>query len=228
MVIGNGLLAKAFNHFADNNSVLIFASGVSNSSEQNDAEFEREKLQLLSCIEEKRKLIYFSTISIFDESLKTSKYRIHKRAMEKLIEEKFSSFIIFRLPIVVGKTQNPNTLTNFIFNKINSGEKIKVFSKACRYLMDIDDIANFCTKIILAEKHDNKSLNIHFNNLIHIPDLITLFEAATIKKANTEIVNEGDCVVSDNAEFNLILQQNGFSLPANYNQQLISKYYSTH
>ena len=40
MVIGNGLIAGQFNKYRDNDNVIIFASGVSNSKETNSKLFD--------------------------------------------------------------------------------------------------------------------------------------------------------------------------------------------
>ena len=42
MVIGNGLVASAFSKYKNDDDVIIFASGVSNSSTNKKEEFERE------------------------------------------------------------------------------------------------------------------------------------------------------------------------------------------
>ena len=41
MVVGNGMLAKAFEAYITNEKVVIYASGVSNSSENSDENFQR-------------------------------------------------------------------------------------------------------------------------------------------------------------------------------------------
>ena len=54
MIIGNGLLAKAFIEYKNNDEIVIFASGVSNSLEEKQSEFKREtdllKLAILKSI----------------------------------------------------------------------------------------------------------------------------------------------------------------------------------
>ena len=39
MVVGNGMLAQYFDSYKDNDEVVIFCSGVSNSNEVNDVAF---------------------------------------------------------------------------------------------------------------------------------------------------------------------------------------------
>ena len=62
MIVGNGLIAKAFDNFKDD-KVIIFASGVSNSLEQRKQEFDREENILSNVINEnpEKKIVYFST-----------------------------------------------------------------------------------------------------------------------------------------------------------------------
>ena len=46
MVVGTGLLAKAFLEYENDDNIIVFASGVSNSKEISREEFDREKLLL--------------------------------------------------------------------------------------------------------------------------------------------------------------------------------------
>ena len=64
MVIGNGLLANTFRKYEDSDSIIIFASGVSNSKEINKSEFKREfdLLKTMLVFKETKKIIYFSII----------------------------------------------------------------------------------------------------------------------------------------------------------------------
>ena len=45
MVVGNGLIAKAFEFYLKDDHTIIFASGVSNSLEQKRSEFERDPMK---------------------------------------------------------------------------------------------------------------------------------------------------------------------------------------
>jgi hypothetical protein len=66
MVVGNGMLARKFANYINDDSVVIFASGVSNSLEIARSEFIREQLLLEKTILEnvEKKIIYFSTCSM--------------------------------------------------------------------------------------------------------------------------------------------------------------------
>ena len=85
MVIGNGLIASHFKSYNNDEKVLIFASGVSNSSEANDFEFLRELNLVKEMIGKynSAKFIYFSTLSINDSSVSYRPYVKHKLIIEK-------------------------------------------------------------------------------------------------------------------------------------------------
>ena len=121
MIIGNGLIAQSFRPHFDKyeDTVILFASGVSNSKLTLESEYVREQLLLKDALKLNKLLVYFSTCSIFDPTLQDSKYIQHKLAMESLIE-KNDKHLIVRLPNVVGKIGNPNTMYNFFINQIRS------------------------------------------------------------------------------------------------------------
>ena len=99
MIIGRGLIAKAFEKYNNNDNVIIFSSGVSNSLETRDTEFEREESLLKSNLLLDKKFIYFSTISVVDGSLK-SPYINHKIKMEKMISENHNNYLIYQKKMV--------------------------------------------------------------------------------------------------------------------------------
>ncbi|MBK8496714.1 MAG: hypothetical protein IPL50_18285 [Chitinophagaceae bacterium] len=115
MVIGNGMIAKAFESYRDEEGFIIFASGVSDSVNVNTEAFEREIKLIKNTIEthKDKLLVYFSTCSIYDDSMQDSAYVQHKIKAEKIIMEHYAPFIIFRLTNPIGKTQNTRTLVNF-------------------------------------------------------------------------------------------------------------------
>ena len=105
MIIGSGMLAKAFNIYKADHDLLIFASGVANSQEENRATFQREADLLATAVNQNLKLVYFSTCSIDDRAVNFSPYVQHKIKMEELIQNECKQFFILRLPQVVGKNQ---------------------------------------------------------------------------------------------------------------------------
>ena len=96
------MIARAFAPvYSDNQDVVIFASGVSNSSETRQEAFEREKALLSHWARGGHRLVYFSTCSVADPSQIRKPYVRHKLEMESIVEGT-GSYVIFRLPQIVG------------------------------------------------------------------------------------------------------------------------------
>ena len=130
MIIGNGTIASVL---TDHPNRTYFASGVPNSAEIRESEYQREKDLLLQQDKTKR-LVYFSTISVF---YKDSRYTKHKLEMEKLIKDNFSLYTIMRLGNPVWGN-NPVHLIPFFRSKIEKGESIDV-QDVYRYPLELDE-----------------------------------------------------------------------------------------
>ena len=119
MIIGNGLLAKGFSKYAENNSIIIFASGVSNSSSTDKSDFLREEVLLKKYLKIKKDklFVYFGTCSVYEENPINPLYIEHKIRMEKLVKVEYPNYLIFRLSQVLGQN-NKNQLVRFLVDKI--------------------------------------------------------------------------------------------------------------
>ncbi|MGG7470453.1 NAD-dependent epimerase/dehydratase family protein [Chryseobacterium arthrosphaerae] len=221
MIIGNGILANAI-RFYDREDVIFFASGVSNSLEKNPAEFEREISLLKSVMNQHpdKKLIYFSTCSIYDASKTASPYVMHKLTIEKIIAEQHSNFIIFRVGNAVGRGGNPNTLINFLKSSILSENKLTIHNNARRILIGTDDIASFVGKYINDFNHE--IINLAYPYQYSLPEILSTLEDHLGKKANYESVDEGSFY---NIEFNNLTEDFFTDLsPNEYLKKLYSSY----
>ena len=198
MIVGTGLLATAFNMYKDCNKVLIFASGVSNSAEQNDGEFEREINLLETFIDTDMKLVYFGTTSIYDEDFKHSKYIKHKTFIENTIVTHSKNYIIFRLPTVIGISTNKNTFFNGITDAIINGN-VHIKNNAVRYLIDIDSLSQYLPPIINTDK--NCIMNVCFNNKAYVKDIVSLMGSIMKKDYLEHIIDGGYEYEINNSEF---------------------------
>jgi len=130
MIVGNGDIASVLE---DKEGLTYFASGVSNSSETREEEFEREK-ELLKKQDKSKHLVYFSSLCIFYSD---SPYAEHKKLMEFYVSIWFKKYTIIRLGnITWGK--NPNTLLNFFRNRIKNNEPFEI-QDTFRYLVDKEE-----------------------------------------------------------------------------------------
>lgn len=224
MVVGNGLVAKGFECYEKNDNVVIFASGVSNSTEFRKREFEREFRLLKNLSINKQVLVYFSSCSIYDKTLQDTPYVLHKKEIENYISNKFENFIIFRLPTLIGNTANKNTLFNFFFNKIIDGETIPVYKKAFRYIIDIDDISKVLPKMIDDRNYWGQKVNVVLNKPISTLEIIKVFEEELKLTADTELLEKGQNFIIDNNIFLELCKKIGFNIDPEYNANVLKKY----
>ena len=101
MLIGKGLIASQFKKYEDDNDIIIFASGVSNSQEIDLNKFDKEFNLIKKYISCDCLFVYFSTCSIYDKSLIDSKYVKHKLKVEEFIKENFKYFLILYISVSI-------------------------------------------------------------------------------------------------------------------------------
>lgn len=159
MIIGNGMIAQAFENAGRVDDAVVFASGVSNSSETSCSEFEREKALLKDCVKkyQGKIIVYFSSCALVDPDVARVPYYKHKLDMEEYIKSS-CDYIIIRLPQLVGETHNPHTILNYFKNKIEMDSSVEVQADAYRYFIDINDVVVFVSSLLGLGKV-NLSLN---------------------------------------------------------------------
>jgi len=224
MIVGNGLIAKSFlnSQYLFNNEI-IFASGVSNSLQTSNVEFKREVDLLLSYKNNNKKFVYFSTSSIFDNNRKSDPYVVHKINIENIIKDNFSNYLIYRLPIVVGRSINSNTLANYLYHKIKNNYNFEIHSNSCRYLIDICDVTKYVYNTI---DNNRVEINLNFDNKISIEGIVKIFEKILNKNAQYIKINKGDCYDIDNSLFKDLVNHNIEIEECNsYNEKLLEKYF---
>lgn len=214
MIVGSGMLAKAFESKIRNENVIIFASGVSNSIETNDKAFEREKLLLENTIlnNKNKKLIYFSTCSIDDDAVKDRLYVKHKLLMEDYISKNCKSYLICRVSNVVGKNGNPNTLINYLYNCILNSIPFQAWINSERNIIDVDDLVYYVVKLDELGI-DNQIITVANTYNYKILDIISAIEQHVGVKGVYEKVDKGSVLNIDTS----ILNNLNIEKPANFN-----------
>ena len=193
------MIANAFSNSKYNiPKSLIFASGVSNSKSNDDREFEREIRLLKNYLNNDERLIYFSTSSIYDNYLKSSPYVKHKLFVENFITSNFKNFIIYRLPNVIGKTKNKNTMINFFKECIINKKPVNLDKNSRRYIIDVDDVVKY---VYLTQGFQNCIFNINFNINYSIVEIWSEIENALNKKGKFKIIQSGMFYKVDNSFF---------------------------
>lgn len=228
MVVGNGMLAKRFSDYADNPLFLIFASGVSDSSIKAPEAFLREKNLLLAQINSVKNslLVYFSTCSINDEHLKHNPYVLHKLQMEKLIQDNFPSYIIFRVSNPIGFTGNRHTVFNFFIDHILQQKPFKIWGNAQRNILDIDDMYLACKYILESGIHHREIVTIANPVNYSVPEIVTAIEQHFSTKGIYQQVEQGGGPRIDKAEMSRLFQNINISFGPDYLEKILKKYFS--
>lgn len=226
MIVGNGLLARSFHGISEAiANATIFASGVSNSQETHAMEFEREGNLLRAHLLKVRSIfVYFSTCSIADPDRSQTDYIKHKLAMESLVR-KHPRYLIFRLPQVVGKTENPHTLTNFLARKIRLDETFTVWATAQRNLIDVEHVAQIIREIIYRNRDFNQIMDLASPESVSMLTLVNLMESILRRTARYQIADKGG-ESTPNSELALrIGRYLGIDFSPGYTERILRKYY---
>lgn len=222
MVIGNGLIANQFFDY-DNENVIFFASGVSNSLECDKNEFIKEQNLIENTISNNpnKLLIYFSTCSIYDSSKYKSPYVLHKLHMEEIVKESKMNYLIFRVSSAVGDGGNPNLLMNYLINKFRKSLPIVIHKNASRNLIDVEDLRNITLKYIENMEY-NQIVNVAYIENFQISEIIDNIEIVLKKEAIKEVMDIGEnySVYIKDLNYNFAILDKH-----EYLKNMISKYY---
>jgi nucleoside-diphosphate-sugar epimerase len=226
MIIGSGFLARTFAPmYSRADDITIFASGVSNSDETRLAEFERERSRLAQAIAgDPGHLVYFSTCSVVDPELGNTPYVRHKLDMEQLASSA-ASYSVFRLPQVIGRTSNPNTLANYFRDRITSGRRFSVWKNAWRYIIDVDDVAKIAVRMIGDRRYWKRTLNIASPHAVRVVELVQIFESVLGVAADYEEIDRGGSYKIDVSEVTSLAEVAGVRFGDAYVYETIRKYY---
>lgn len=225
LIVGHGLLARAMAPYVEGTrpECTVFASGVSNSMETDPAAFAREAQLLRRHLAGERPLLYFSSCGVTDGHEARRPYIQHKRAMEALVLAHGGRVV--RLPQVVGRTDNPHTLTNYLRDRIVSGEPFTLWARAERNLVDIDDIARIVGTLLQAWPAATHAIAIAAPRSTPMPRIVEVFELVLGRKARYTAVDEGRPMVVDAGLALDIAAGLGIDLGDDYLERVIRKYY---
>jgi nucleoside-diphosphate-sugar epimerase len=227
MVTGNGLIAKNFSRFAHDASRLVFASGVSNSANNDEAEFKRESDLLLQEMGKypEATVIYFSTCSVYDPSLQQSPYVLHKLKMEDLIKNIAASYLIFRVSNPVGFTNNHHTLINYFVEKIRSRKTFQIWQYASRNIIDVDDMRQICECIMEDETWLNKIVNVANPVNYPVQQIVEMIEQHFNIRGDHQLVEKGNSPLIDTSDIQPYYSRLHIDFGNDYLDRLLHKYY---
>lgn len=227
MVIGNGMIANAFKDYKEDDNYVIFASGISDSSNNNTSEFEREEnlLKEVISLNKEKILIYFSTCSIYDDANKSTPYVLHKIKMEETIINKNIEHIIFRVSNPIGLTKNNSTFFNYFIEKINKGEQFMLWNNSYRNIIGLYDMYEICNYIIKENKNINSIVNIANPTNYKIELIIAAIEKYFNKKGNYKRIDKGSEPIIDTTTCKKVLGLLKKEIKEGYIEEILKKYF---
>lgn len=226
MIVGNGMLARAFARYADDGRVVVFASGVSNSGESDDAAFARERglLDATAAAYPRARIVYFSSCGVAAAGNDTP-YMDHKRAMESRVLS-LPDALVVRLPQVVGHTHNPHTLSNYLCNQIIEGNEFVVWSRSERNLVDIDHIVAITSELL--ETHEGSErvpVSIAALRSTPMPEIVAAFERVLRRRAHYRVEERGTPFPIDTTIAAEMAMRLGIDLGPRTTERTLRKYY---
>lgn len=220
------MMAKAFSAFAQDSSVLVFASGVSDSTETGESAFQRERDLLERTLASYRKhlLLYFGTCSVYDPDRRDTPYVRHKLAMEELIAASSNPWMILRLPLALGPGHRGNTLANFLYDRIVRGESFDVWADATRYPVDVEDTFRIASRLVpnraLWGRHINIALRAY-----RVLDFVGILESVVRKRANYRLLQKGQHYEVPCPEVAEIASELRLDMSERYLEMVLLKYF---
>jgi len=224
MIIGNGMLANEFIEYKADDKILIFASGVSNSNEISIDSFKREELLLKNTIKSigDKKIVYFSTCSVYDTYFDDNAYTRHKLEMENLITKMCTNYLICRLPQVLG-SNNKSQLMGFLYENIKNNKLFNLYDIE-RNIIDITDVKKIVNYILKYDSFKNKIINIANPTNVKVLDIVKKIEQIYHFESNYKLIDKSGDFNIDTSEIKFIIKElNLFG--KNYIEKRIRKYY---
>ena len=236
-IIGNGMIAKSLHPHQDQfPDYVVFASGVSNSLEENPKAFEREYdllyKTLHECREEGHCLLYFSsggTIYGNYEQPRTESspvfplnaYGRHKLFCEAIIERSGVDYLILRLPQLVGSKQNPNQLVSRLVEQACAGHA-KIYDWATRDLLDVDDLMRIINHILVLRLH-NETLVVASGYSVSVRHIFDEIQLALATNAEITTLERGDRQQYDISKLKRLIPDE-LTFTSDYYKTIIHKY----
>lgn len=228
MVVGKGMMARAFASYADDPAFVVFASGVSNSRESSAVAFEREASLLEKTVAEAGNaahLVYFGTCSVTDPALRESPYVNHKLAVESWVRAHVPNFTIVRLANVVGGRGNPHLLVNYLFDCIENGRPFWIWEQAKRNLIGVDDARAMVDYVLAQGLAHNSVIEIANPQFSELRDLVRSIERHVDCRASYEVLPGGGTPVIDVGFSQDLAQRAGVGFDGGYFERLLHRYY---
>jgi nucleoside-diphosphate-sugar epimerase len=227
MIIGSGVIANRFKDCSLQSKYLIFAGSVNDSSIQDKNIIQAEEKAVTDALSEYNDstFVYFSSCSILDPEAVHAPYVQHKVNMEKLIQSSAKSFLIFRLPQVMGFLDAKSSLVNFLVEAIGNQKKFELWCNAQKNIIDIDDVYEIVVEVLKRGILTKKIVNIASSHQTSVIQLVNEIEKFLGLNANYILVNKGTSYDLDISAIKPVLSDLNIDFGEAYIQIGLNKYF---
>ena len=227
MIIGSGVIANRFISNVQQSDYIIFAGNINDSAIVDDSIIrDEEDLITKTILDNKLKtFVYFSSCGILDKSITDSPYIAHKLRMEKLIQNSANKYLIFRLPQLLGLSDEKTSLVSYLASSIVEGRKFDVWNNISRNFIDIDDVYSIVEHILSQKIYSNKILNIAAPHNTPTLDIVQCMESYFGRDAKYNIVDRGQNYDIDISETIKIIDELKIEFNLNYIFRALNKYF---
>lgn len=162
--------------------------------------------------------------------MKNTKYVKNKIFIENFLKSKVKKLLILRLPQIAGRSNNNNTILNYVYKKIKERETLVIWQNVERSIIDVDDLLNILRKVLKKNLKKNlPEINIINPNLVKVMDIVKIFEKLIKIKAIYKLIKLNNYKRSF---YNSIIKKNIYQKEINnickkknYLKKTILKYY---
>ncbi|GAB4307718.1 MAG: NAD-dependent epimerase/dehydratase family protein [Phototrophicales bacterium] len=237
-IIGRGLIANALFPYSDQlEDVVIFASGVADSTTTDSHEFEREYHLLYetitACLKSQKRIVYFSsggTVYGNYEGIRSENtpllpqtcYGRHKVLCEAIVRQSTLPYLIVRLPNLVGSMQNKTQLIPSLIHQARQG-KVTLFQLATRDLVDVEDFAQIVVEL-LHNLSTSETIVLASGYSISIELIFDTIQEILNIPTQVELLPKGDNQQFSIDKLRSLIGDNHLPFHAEYYKQVITKY----
>ena len=227
LVIGAGSIADRFCDFSNQEQFVIFA-GTIEDSQINDVELinkEEEQIKDALMSFPDAVFVYFSSCSVNDPTLISTRYVQHKMEMESLVRNSRKSFYIFRLPSVVNGSSKENDLVSYFVRSIANQLPFELWSNTTRNIIDIDDVHEIVVYILKNSLFMNSVTEIVSPLEASLRDLVFEIEDVIGKKAIVSEVLKGATYRLDHSKIAEVVERLGMTFDQGYVHRTVEKHF---
>ncbi|WP_415062043.1 glycosyltransferase [Bdellovibrio sp.] len=228
MVFGEGMIANRFRDYSLQTKYLIFAGNVNDSSIKDETIFQKEEHAISSALKNhpEKTFVYFSSCSTLDADTLHSEYTKHKIRMESKIRETAKSFLIVRLPQVLGLSDADSSLINYYVSAISEKRHFELWSNARKNFIDIDDVHDIVGELLKRNTYNNKIVNIASSRQTSTLEVVHIIEDFLGVSASFTELPKGTTFEIDISEIKSIIIDLKINFDRDYIKKSLTKYYS--